>query len=478
MEQLLAEIERRVRDGQMVAAQHLLTTINTAQVPRAYRRPLAQLSRRAGVIAIGLKLLTPLVLAEKHGLNEEPTPEELAEYAILLQRNGSIKEAVGHLARIDAGSVPDAHLYRSFCHFSRWEYELAIPVLRLYIDAKHDEYARLVGRVNLAAALAMTRHHDEALLEIAAALPHAPGRIRANLLELRAQVAIQSDRPADAERDLEDAARLLADAPTHDGLFILKWRAVLAATRTRSPLALHEFRDQAMKRGRWESAREADLQALRVHFDHPRFEHLLFGSPYPAFRSRVQRELGVTSLLRETIHGDREGACFDVATGRLAGRELTKPGSKAHQLVEILLRDFYRPANMGGLFAELFPGEYFDIFSSPDRVHQILRRTRRWLREASLPARILENGGNYRLETMPGLGFRVPLRRQSADWYAIHLASLQERFSAGAKISAARLREVLGFTEAEYKRFVKWALEEKRLARVGGGRSTGYRRIA
>jgi tetratricopeptide (TPR) repeat protein len=476
---LLHSCETWIRAGQIGKAAKLVGQLNTAQVGREWRLPLATMCRRTGQTAVGLRLLTPLVLSQAHKLLDTATGEEYAEYAVLLQRHGSVNEALKILEGLPADKVPESLLYRAFCHFNRWSYAAAIPVLEKYIEKAPTDYARLVGQVNLSAALAMTRHHDRALAVLAKALEECRrgkfARLEANCLEIRAQVFIQMQMFEKSCEDLELGLKILDQAQVHDTMFLRKWSAVLEAEESKSVFPLRELRADAERRHLWETAREADLQSLRIEFDPLIHERLVFGTPFPAFRERVQIETGVTALLRHIVIGDGSAGLLDVSTGEYEGVPALKPGSKTHQLIEILSRDLYRPAKVGGLFADLFPGEYFDIFTSPDRVHQILRRTRAWLREQKMALAIKESKGFYSLAITGEIALKVPLERKPASWFDIHLAKLQDAYAVGSVVPAESVRTHLEFTEAEYKRFIKQALEEGKFEKVGGGRSTSYR---
>lgn len=476
---LLAQCDKDIRAGRIGKAAKLLHQLNTSQVGREWKLPLAKMCRRSGQIGVGLRLLTPLVLSQAHKLLSTATDEEMAEYAVLLQRHGSVGEALRLLERIPAEKVPESLLFRAFCHFNSWRYQAAIPLLERYLSSIDQDYPRLVGHVNLAAALAMCRMHDRALATLAKALEEARRgehrRLEANCLELRAQVFIQMGMFAKAREDLELGVRLLDSASVHDTMFLSKWAAVIEAETSRNIAPLERMREEASSRRLWETVREADLQILKVEFDTVLHEKLVFGTPFESYRERVAIETGVNLLVQHTVIGDGQVPCLDVFSGDFQGGADLKPGSKNHQLIEILSRDLYRPAKVGGLFAGLFPGEYFDIFSSPDRVHQILRRTRAWLKKSKTPLAIEEWQGFYSMKVQKGMALKLPLHRQRASWFEVHLQKLYQEYHAGEILPAEVVRGTLKFTEAEYKRFIKWALEEKKFAKVGGGRSTSYR---
>src|SRR5207302_175208 len=72
------------------------------------------------------------------------------------------------------------------------------------------------------------------------------------------------------------------------------------------------------------------------------------------------------------------------------------------RMLQSLALDFYRPLQLAELHERLYPREYFNPFSSPDRVHQAARRLRRWLQENRIPLGISEELGQYRLSSDRG----------------------------------------------------------------------------
>jgi tetratricopeptide (TPR) repeat protein len=478
-QELLQSCEDLLRTGKVGKAAHLVAELNLAKVPREWRLPLAKICRRAGHTSLGLKLLAPVILSPQKKLSTTPTPHEITEYAVLMQRNGSVDEALRLLDKVDANVVPDAELYRAFCFFNRWDYLSAIPRLEKFVAMSSEGYSKLTGQVNLAAAFAMTQKHDSALAILAEASSAARSgghlRLEANILEISAQVFLQMDQISKASEYLDQAVVLLDSLKVHDSVFIHKWQAILQAKRENSVAPFRDLKEHARRTRFFETVREADLYSLKIEFNQQTFEHLLFGTPYVDYRTRLQNETGVHPLAKSMLHGDERGPVMDLESGELNGKEIIKAGGKVHQTLSVLLRDFYKPAKVGTLFTEIFVGEYFDIFSSPDRVHQLLKRTRQWLHAAKLPLEIVQHQSSYSLEFMGPLAFKLNLVRGTSDWFDIQAQRAAQILRQDVAIGGGDLRQAMGMTEAEYKRYLKWALEEGKITRVGGGRSTSYK---
>lgn len=463
--ELLQLCENDIRRGRADRIRQHLAGLNLREIPRKFRLPLANLCRRSSLLVLGLKILTPIVRGER-----DASAEEKAEYAVLLQRSGSVREALTLLGELRGR--PEILLFTAFCHFNLWDYAEAVPVLEAYLQTDLPEYSKLVGHVNLAAALIVVGRFDEAddllTANLGTARDLSASRLEGNCHELRAQIAIERGSREEASMSLEKASVLLRSEQTLDRLFIEKWRAVLAGTSE----ALLAFRSRAQEFGDSESVRETDLALVRSNFDHERFQHLYFGSPLAGYRRRILDRIGREPVESEYRYGIG-GRCFDLATGEGVGDLNT--GKKIHQVFAVLLRDFYKPLSVNALFAELFRHEHFDVNSSPSRVHQLLRRSRAWLREAEVDASIEEANGQYRLIAGPSVSFRINVDLGDLEPRTPLLAKLRAVRSTETWFSARDACESLGLSATSGRRLLQWGLETGRLEKQGASTKTVYR---
>src|SRR5436190_321363 len=109
IERLISESESYIRSGRTGAASQLLKKINASAVAREVRLPLANLCRRAGLISLGIKLLSAVV-RPKQELEIAATNSELAEYGVLLHRFGALSESLAVLNSVDTNQAPEALL--------------------------------------------------------------------------------------------------------------------------------------------------------------------------------------------------------------------------------------------------------------------------------------------------------------------------------------------------------------------------------
>jgi hypothetical protein len=480
--EFLNECENLIRSGRMDLVHKKMAGLNTAQVDRPLRLPMANLARRAGLIAIGLKLLRPVARPEAGSWIDGASPHELAEYGVLLQKSGAIQEALWTLNQVRADEAPDALLYRAFCHFSRWEYAEAAALLERYVHLERRAYQRLVGTVNLTAALNALERWTEAESTVEEVFRAADDggflRVRANGLELRSQIRVHQGRYQEARADLTEAASILQSSQSVDQLSIRKSMAILDSLETRDPFHILSFRQEAVRRGSWESVREADRILLKVRFDQALFEKLLFGTPFTFFRRRLLADHSCEPP-RYLLYGSRKGVIFDLQTGSFTGGTLESPPHKMRLVLTALTRDFYRPMSAGGMFAELFPGEYFDIFSSINRVHQLVFRTRRWLAQAGVPAKIDSADGTFGFTPGEGFGLLIPYDHELVPRENVEarLSELNSIFGS-QPFSSREVCPRLGLSASSFKLLMNRALENGRVVRLGRGRSTRYQFLA
>ncbi len=476
-EALLSHCDSLIKAGKISTVGDALADLNSVQIPRKWRQAFAKICRRSGRIEQGLKLLYPIIRSE-HALDKPAENGEICEYAVLLSRNGSIQEALSLLSKVDDPKVPEAMLYRAFCYISSWDYAEATIHLEEFLNSSADNYSKLIGRVNLAAAYVATRNlvQAETLLTetIELAKTISASRLVGNCLELRGQVALLREDFPLARTELNSALEIFNQSGSYDQLLIFKWQAVMNSQEKRSTQPLKDFKEEALKRAHWESAREADLFQLKLEFDQKLFDHIFFGTPSESYRKRICDAV-IGQPGSEYVLGVPGGPELNLGLGIIKGEHQLNPGKKIHQLISVMLKDFYAPRNLGTLFAELYPDEFFNINSSPLRLRQLIRRTRRWLEENNLPAQIVEENGSYRFSITGPLSIRIPSNRDTIANLPVKWKSLSEIFRSDLPFTADEACVKLNLSRSGFHRLAEWAIGSGELEKTGTGRSTQYR---
>jgi tetratricopeptide (TPR) repeat protein len=462
----------------MKAVAHLISQLNIAQVPRSSRHSLAKICRRAGLFGQGLRLLHPIIRNEKER-EGAATAIEICEYAAILSRNGSIQEALDLLTEVNPTEAPEALLYLGFGCISNWDYAKAVEHLEKFLKTPADSYTKLIARVNLGASYLSLEDLDQAerILSESIELAQKVGasRLIGNCWQLMGEVHLQRGHFEKSREVLNRALEIFGQSGTYDQLLIYKWQTILSALESKSTDQLRVFRAEAIERSHWESVREADLFTTQIQFDQKTFDHLFYGTPMEGYRKRIDRLIGAPPS-QSFFLGQQSALFLDLETGELQGASAGginafSPGKKNHQVLSALTRDFYLPRNMGTLFAELYPDEYFDINSSPLRIRQLLTRARKWIDENEIPASIQHFSGTYRLVLHPGFSIRIPLQRSQVDSNHVKWQQLKLHFSNHHGFTAAQACQVLQISRSNFHRLARWAVERGELQISGQGKA-------
>jgi len=483
LEELAQFCDAEIRKGNATVAAKKLAGLNTAQIPRSWRLPLAALCRRAGCYQVGLRLLTKVIYPVRKISAAPASPGEISEYAVLLLRIGALTESASLLTGVDGPSAPEALLYRAFCHFARWEHSEAIPLLRDYIPTQGENYSALVGRVNLAYALVSSGHFSEffkladEIFEVCESKNYL--RLASNVYAMQAQAQLLNRNLDAASASILEARKRAGALAGNDLLFIDKWAAFAKALETKNLEEILSFRQRAYAASDWDGYRDADYFCLHIQFDQARFERLFFGSPFGAFRTKLQSQFHARPRNSSLIVGDAGGRLLDIQRGLFSNEKIDAYGRKAHQTIEVFFRDLYRPLGLGALFSELFPGEHFNVFTSPDRLHQILHRTRDWLGSQGQPLQFERNRGFYSLKINPGFAVKIDLHKNQITSAQLEFQKLVENMGGGAESFSAKEAQIRsGIPRTSLQRLLSWALEIGRLQKLGMKNSTRYQFVS
>jgi tetratricopeptide (TPR) repeat protein len=470
--EFLKQCDDAIRGGKVNDVIHWVHDLNLAQVPRAYAQSLAKICRRVGCTEKGLRLLQPIVRGEHY---EQPaTDGEKSEYAVLLSRNGSIDEALSLLEKTNKKLFPEAVLYQGFCQISKWEHEKAVPFFLQFLELCENPYQRLIATVNLAACYVVIARYEaaqELVDKIISSPSEKDNRLIGNCLDLRAQIFIHRGSFEEGKADLDRASEIFKGAQTYDRLLIAKWQHFIEAKKSHSVEPISKFRSLAVERKHYESVRDSDLLSLLVEFDQKKFDHLYAGTQYPGYRCRLDRVIGALPS-QSFLLGNSEGLLFDLQTGKFNRPEILNAGKKIHQIIVSLLSDFYAPRNVGSLFVDLYPDEYFDVHTSASRVRQVIRRARRYLEATGIPAQILQTSGDYRFEGDAALGIIVPM--QSDELHSLSIRWLQLARQFNGSFSASDACSALEISRSSFLRLMAWAEQEKKVNKTGVGKALRY----
>lgn len=470
----LNRVEQLLDKGMHGKAVALLRRTPLTALSRSARLKVAILARRAGLADLTLRALNPIV---RSAVLREATPLEKAVYAGALIRLGSIEEANKILDGIADENVYEYYLFKAHSLMSEWNYHEAIPVLtRLLSHPEFKGRQEFLAKLNLAACLVCDQAGQQAIEILTELREIAPSLNMSAMLpsiyELMAQAAIDTKNWATADKYLAEGEKLIEDQVSLEAFFVKKWRLFLrlyqSGFRDSEISDWQTLRDEAVRRGHWESIRDCDFIFATLRHDAKLLTHLYFGTPFEAFRQRLFRyygekiEMPAEYLLPLNAPGPKVKVldCSSEMSGL------------AQRLLQILCRDFYRPARLGFLFGQLYPGQYFDPQSSPTRVYQAIAVLRRWLKSKKTGLEIKVTGHGYQIVSTKPVLLRVLGQR-----FTVASLSPLEKFRKAWNepfFDVQDAMRVLDMSRSQMQRLLRQAVEEGTLERVGSGPATIY----
>lgn len=461
--------DQMIKKGRISEVRKELTQLST-RCPEGARLPLAHLCRRVGLNTKALKILSQDLL--------KPVPDNLpkswvAEYAVNLQRLGSVSEAIRLLEQQQGWGH---QMSLAYCHISQWNYLQAKLNIEKYLSGDPEPYQALVAQVNLAASLVSLEIWDEALDLLKGVIrelkQQQAHRLTANCYELMTQAHIGKQQYDLADKDLLQGLEILEGQGSIDSFFLDKWKSVIEAFRSGKVTPLLEIRSQAEQRGHFETVRDMDFQSLRIDYDENLRDHLYFGSRSVHYKNRIERHFGLPQ--KDHVQNPSGKHTLVVEAGEFQGDVIFKPGSKPHAMLCSLFSDFYRAKKLGEVFNDIYPEEYFDIFTSPDRLHQVLKRLRQHMEKQNLRLGIESSGAGYTIQTPESLRIVFSKPVMARDRFQVRVEKLKDIFS-GKDFSAREAAEVLEISHSNTNRVLKKAVEENQLKKISNGPHTYYK---
>lgn len=487
---LVEELEELSRNGLGAEVRKRLQSLVVVKVPRPHRLAIANVARRNNLPLLAIRLLNPIVRAERE-LDLPASPQELAEYASGLLYIGAGKEADELLTTLNPSVLPRVLLYRAFTCFSRWEYEQALPLLKNYLEHETDPYLNTVGEVNLAAALVFLGLPEaEALLEglRAKTLAREYWLLHGNSLELSALYSLSNKQYRDTKKYLAEAAEVLKKSQSLNDLFVRKWSAVVNLhqdpTATETLAQIEQLKTEGARYQNYETVRDLEFHLAIETRNQKLFERVYFGTPYSAYRKTLRDKIPKQWIIPESylLTAPKDATPHTILNLKLgtsgSGKNLLKPGQILHRALVLLIEDFYHPKRVGTLHSDLFPDSYFNPISSPNRIYQVISRLRRWTNEAHLPLKVGEGHGTYWAHVRTGLGVLVEEEKPAASKVSPHQTLLERLDAQGlGEFSANQACEGLGLSRSAFNRFAKWAVDSGALEKRGQSSATHYRRL-
>ncbi len=480
----LSQLEDLIQAGQLKDARLLLKKITLREIPRVYIQAVASFARRAELPGLGLKLLNPIVRPQRKKMIHATELEKI-EYAFCLSNCGAQKESLDLLETIEVPQTPQALLAKSSALIQSWNAKDAISLLKTYVVSPAiSHFDRLAGQVSLVSAFVYEGQTFEADILISKLLKDTErfNLLHGKLLCYQIQNCIQAKNWGEAEKILQKTATYLTEMEEEDLLLFSKWNAIFHCyQKDCHPDALEELkkvREKAFGLKNWETVRHCDFYRATLTKNIALAHRLYFGTPYASFRNKLNAEFENALLLPNVYplalgpaSGNPQKLNFLIE--EMSDVKSMKHGQASHRALLALASDFYRPLRVTTLHSALYPDEFFNPFSSRDRVHQVLRRLRLTLKQLQFPLAIEEADGLYSLTAKAAVQLFVPKEVTAKDRTQFQMESLQTRWPSET-FSVSQAASHLQIETRTALILLQKALEQGEISRTGKGPATRY----
>lgn len=481
--EVLAKLDSLTKQGQRLLVLKELSRLIKSGLTSSIRPQLARIANRNHSYVLALRILHPLIREDREKMAEAGS-EALNIYATSLMWIGALEESQECLHRIKGST--DALLTEAFVYFAQWDYIKSIPPLLKYINSSQTSpYQKLVGRINLLAAyiafgdLKLAKDVFEPLIQELQSNPNYK-LLHGNCLELRAQIAILDTDYKSALNFLGDSEKSLSDQPGRYLLYVNKWKAVcnlaLSPQDSIAKESLLKVKDEALLLKNWETIRDCDFHLARLSENHDLLQRILLGTPYQGYHDRVQSLFGVSmSQSRRLEFCPSEPSTSPIRTGLDLNKisENAFLNSTSWPLIRLMTKDIYRPPRMGVVFNGIYGREYFDPFTSPQRVRNSIFRFNEWAEQNSCEFKIKIHDGDFKLVGAPGLSILTTQRERPLDsWQAALMFFKQQNESRS--FSSSDLAKILGITQRSAVSILQKGLGSNKIQKIGKGRNSRY----
>ncbi len=471
----LEKIDKLIRAGQGNQARKEVWKMGRMSLLREQRLPVARLCRRVGLYSLGLKILNPIVRPTGKKLLKA-TDNENAEYAALLTYLSANEEALGILKTLNPEKSPEIHLFQAFALFNQWNYDAAIICLESHLQSPNlNEYQRLIGELNLAAAFVNERMLDRAKPLLEELIYKTKGEntklLHGNALELAGQTEIYCKNFSKAKNLLTQSKRILTGGQGLSHAYANKWLAILALMEGKNPNAKEELirvKTNALEFKYSEVVRDCD-RFLGIAEKNPALlEKVYFGTPFPRFRER---------LLIETKSWFQPKNEYIQTYGTQNKRQETLEVSTyplpkyLHRLFNVLTSDFYRPFSVASLHAKVFENEFYHPTATPMKMHKLIQRLRKEFKKSNFPLEIKHTNSYFELTC--NKPFSLIVKLQDEQFQTPSLEALRKHFGT-CPFGSEEAAKIVQLTSRTILRLLKEGLANHSIVKIGKGPATQY----
>jgi hypothetical protein len=392
--QKIETIDKLIREANIKEAIVQFQHFENQKPPREFLLEVSNLARRLNKPFQILKWLHPLVRTE-HLISEQATDAEASLYAIGLVRIGAYREAKDILDKLPL-NLAEVQLGLIQLNGFQWKYQKMIRPLKRYMKlVPTDSYVYSIAQLNMLTALVDKEDwqacdaHAEHFLNIATEKKYT--LLKANALETYAQSKIRQQDFSAATELLNEAGSILRNSGSRYDLFVKKWKLIIDILRSKNECTAEvvNLQIEAQAKSEFETVRELDFYYALARQDQSLFQKVYCGTRFETYRRRMKQKYAQdTAFLKEFAIPFTDNPNFQGAMQNFSSSSLELSVS-AEKMLKIVLSDFYRPIQLGEVFRDLYPDEYFNPNTSKDRLYKVFSRLKQELQSQDSPIDII-----------------------------------------------------------------------------------------
>ncbi len=501
----LGQIQSLIESGDVVTANVLISKISYRNLQREQKLLLANFCRRSGQPEKALIILRPTVRpAEKKRV--DATDSELLEYAVSLTYLGAVKEAAALYSQVKNKSLAEYSLYPAFNHIKVWDYQLALPLLRDYVQKTEDLYKRSIGQINLIQGLLFCDKGEEAEAifkgnNIESFLKkEGKSKLLSNYYELKAQYCFQVEDWKQANTWVEAASRLMKQNSSVEKLFVQKWKFLIDLYESENKRGKEHFMEPWLKlraesvcAGHHETLRDLDFHFGLKFQNIDLLNYVFRGTPYESYKTKIQEKVSKSLKMQLTSLDPYVRPLFrdklDPTFYKLKDQSpivdpqamFTSSGTKvATNLVTLfacLNEDFYKGASTYKIFETVYEGEFFNPTSSPLKIRQLMHRLREFLEQNQRHFKVGNNENIYELVPIAAsCGIQCASTEGSTARQVDFIEQIATHFGTEA-FKAGTLSEKANIPLRTVTSKLKDAVESGQISKIGAGPNTQYKKV-
>lgn len=498
----LNAIDELIRKGNQKEAERLFRQISYRDIKRDILVSYCDTARRLNLASLILKSLKSIYFLDREGVSQA-TEQEKLYYAIGLSRIGAFSESKKLFSEINHNITPEVLFYSAQNDMIQWDYTSSEKKLNLYLKRPLSFYQKLVVQVNLLASniggLKFSKAHDtlSILLGVFKDAQNSETNDRKNVqllyfntIGLAIQLYYLSGDYDKALDFCKTSHIIIPGLQSRYEFLIKKWNLILNLKKDKSQITqFHQFQGEVLRMKDWETVRDLDFFKASILRDDNLFLKLYFGSPFSSYRKRIlslytpdfEIPNGFEWILKnsnENSYKEKEyhNELFNEYQ-KVNNRNLFSFNNQKHlqKLFYVLTSDFYRPISWGTIFAELYPNEHFNIFTSYNRVYLNIKRLRKIFKVKLLPIEVVSLNGFFQIQSKKDLAIMTSLEYNPILTHESYFQKLQSVCEKEEILSVPELEVRMKIEGHKRRRFITWALKSKKLIRVKFGKNSKYK---